>query len=69
MTSTELLGRYLLRAPRRLSFPVGTRDEVLARLCAGGARANISEVNVKPVGELHAVVSPGGPQVFPNFTE
>ena len=51
--------RYLLRAARHLSFPVRTRNEVVARLRTSGARAHVGKVDVKRISELHAVVAAG----------
>src|SRR5215470_7113935 len=54
-----VLRRYLLHTVWHLSFPAGTCNEIVARLCACLARADIREVDVKRVGELHAVVAAG----------
>ena len=51
--------RYARRAARHLSLPAGTGDEVVARMRAGGARADIAEIDVKRASELHTVVAPG----------
>src|SRR5215467_5984687 len=52
-----VLRRYLLHTLWDLSFPAGPCKEIVARLCACLARADIREVHVKRVGELHAVVA------------
>ena len=47
-------------------------NEVVARLRAGGARADVGEVDVKRIGELHAVVAAGEVRHMQNlrsFTE
>src|SRR5690242_14510774 len=48
---------YLRHAAWYLSFPARTGNEVVTRLRAGGTRADIGEVDVKRVSELHAVVA------------
>src|SRR5215469_5425848 len=50
--------RYPLHSLRHRSLPTWPGDEVIARVRAGGPRADIGEVNVKRIGELHAVVAP-----------
>ena len=52
-----VLRRYLLHTVGHLSFPAGPCNEIVARLCACPARADIREVDVKRIGELHAVVA------------
>src|SRR5215471_21017629 len=54
-----VLRRYPLHPGWHLSFPAGPCNEVVARLCARRARADIREVDVKRVGELYAVVAAG----------
>lgn len=52
---------YLLHTARRLSFPAWPGDEVISRLRAGGAFANVGEIGVfRWICELHAVVAAGG---------
>src|SRR5580658_5836705 len=51
--------RNLSHSLRYRSLPTRTRDEVIARLGAGGPRADIGEVDVKWIGELHAVIAAG----------
>src|SRR5579884_118204 len=50
---------YLLHAARHLSVPAGTGDQVIVGVCAGGARADVAEVDVEWIGELHAVIAAG----------
>src|SRR5215471_16074313 len=52
-----VLRRYLLYTIWQLSFPAGLCNEIVACLCACRARADIREIDVKRVGELHAVVA------------
>src|SRR5580692_936294 len=54
-----VLRRYLLHTVWHLSFPAGPCNEIVARLCACLARADIRKVDVKRVGELHAVIATG----------
>src|SRR5215471_968024 len=54
-----VLRRYLLHTVWHLSFPSRPCYEMAARLCACLARADIREVDVKRVGELHTVVAAG----------
>jgi hypothetical protein len=43
MTSTELVGEYLLHAARQLSFPIQACNEAFACVRARCARADIGE--------------------------
>ena len=54
-----VMRRYLLHTVWHLSFPAWPCNEIVARLCACLARADVREVDVKRVGELHAVVAAG----------
>src|SRR5436190_286822 len=53
------MGRgYLRRPARNSSCPVWSGDEVVARLGAGGAGADVGEIRVRVrVGELNAAVA------------
>jgi hypothetical protein len=46
-----VLRRYSLHTVGHLSFPAGPCNEIVARLCACLARADIREVDVKRIGE------------------
>src|ERR1700689_831462 len=48
---------HLLHSVRHGSLPVGTGNQVVAHLRAGGARPDVGEVDVKRVSELHTVVA------------
>ena len=60
MTSTELVGEDICFVPLgTCPFQPGPRNEVFALLRTSGARADVREVDVKRISELHAVVAAG----------
>src|SRR5271169_2484152 len=56
----ELRGRleYLLDARRSFAFPVGSDDQVVASLIAGGTAANVAVIICVAIDELNDVVTP-----------
>src|SRR5215472_10983017 len=54
-----VLRRYLPHTVWDLSIPARPCNEMAARLCACRAGADVREVDVKRIGELHTVVAAG----------